>query len=55
MPSPRKARGPANSSDREFENLLRRAAKFFRTNQPNLIRQPSRKKSVTVPHAAEQG
>ena len=54
MPSPRKARGPANSSDREFENLLRRAAKFFRTNQPNLIRQPSSKKSATVPHAAEQ-
>ena len=55
MPSPGKAPGPADSSDRrELENLLRSAAKFFQTHQPKLIPQPSREKSSTVPHSAEQ-
>jgi len=55
MPSPRKAPGPVDSSDRrELENLLRKAAHFFQTNQPNLIRQPAGKKPSTVPYSAEQ-
>jgi len=55
MPSPRKAPGPADSSDRrELENLLRKAASFFEANQPHLIRQPVGKKPSTAPHSAEQ-
>ena len=55
MPSPRKAPGPADSSDRrELENLLRKAANFFQTIQPNLIRQPSEKKASTEPYSDEQ-
>jgi hypothetical protein len=55
MPSPRKAPGPADSSDhRELENLLRSAANFFRTNQPKLIRQPSEKKASTAPYSEER-
>jgi hypothetical protein len=55
MPSPRKAQGSANGSDRrDLENVLRSAAKLFRTNPPNVIRQFSRKKSATVPYEAEQ-
>lgn len=54
MPSPRKAQGPANGSDRrDLENVLRSADKFFRTNPPDFIRQLSRKKSPAVRHEAE--
>jgi hypothetical protein len=54
MPSPRKGQGSANGSDRpDLENVLRSAAKLFRTNPPNLLRQLSRKKSATVLYEAE--
>jgi hypothetical protein len=55
MPSPRKAQDPANGSGRrDLENVLRSAAKLFRTNPPNVIRQLSRKKSAAVPYETEQ-
>lgn len=55
MLSPRKAQGPAHGADRrDLENVLRSAAKFLRTHQPDLSRQLPRKKSATVLYQPEQ-
>jgi hypothetical protein len=55
MPAPRKARAPADSSDRqELEDLLRSAARFFEANKPPLTRQFSAKDSPKAAYVAAE-
>jgi hypothetical protein len=54
-PSPRKARAPADSSDRrELEDLLRRAAEFFQANRSSRIKQFSTNKSPSAAYATAE-